>query len=253
MKACTVISWIGAALALVVLPAGIPGAMAASVASKNKEGNRMYEQKRYQEAEKAYLDAQLEAPERPELSYNLGNTLARQKKFDLAAQSLRQAVARGNKGLQASGWYNLGNTLFESGKYQDAAQAYIQSLRTNPADRDAKHNLELSWRKMQQQKQGSPGKNQKEDGQKSDSMQDRQEKREEQKNRQDQQQNQGSQNQREQKTAEPPQPSQAERKEGGMSRERALQILDAMKNQELMEKRKLLEQQARRKGSSKDW
>jgi Ca-activated chloride channel family protein len=219
------------------------GAYAASAASRNKEGNRLFQQGKYQDAEKAYLDAQLEAPGRPELLYNLGNTLIKQKKYDSAVQSLRQAAGKADHGLQASSWYNLGNALFESGKLPDAAQAFIQALRTNPSDRDAKHNLELTLRRMKEQKQNAAGRGTKDDQQKQDEG-----KQDNQAGSSGQQNTQGQQDRQEQ-----PQPAQADRREGSISKDRALQILDAMKNQELAEQRKLLERQARRKATGRDW
>ncbi len=43
-----------------------------SVASKNRTGNQFFDQGKYAEAEKAYLEAQSKDSGRPELSYNLG-------------------------------------------------------------------------------------------------------------------------------------------------------------------------------------
>ena len=240
-------------VALVAVCLLVPHAHAESVASKNKTGNRLFEQGKYQEAEKAYLEAQANMPGRPELSYNLGNTLIKQKKYDQALQALRQAVSKGDKGLQASSWYNVGNTLFDMGSFKDAAQAYIQSLRVRPEDRDAKHNLELSLKKEQeqqrQQQQQGPG-------QKQDSNQQKPDQNEGNKNEPKPQDKQGQQQQQEQPQGQKPanpQPSASSRPEGSFSKERALQILDALQNQELAEQRKLLERQARRKALGRDW
>ncbi len=77
--------------------------------------------------------------------------------------------ARATRGLQGSAWYNLGNALFGTGKYKDAAEAYVQTLRINPADREAKQNLELALRKLQQQqKQPASGGGQNDQQQKDD-------------------------------------------------------------------------------------
>ena len=149
-----------AAILLLVLT-GLPAAYADSAASKNKQGNRLFQEGKYEDAQKAYVEAHAQAPDKPEILYNVGNSLIKQKKYDQALQSLRQAVAKADRGLQASGWYNSGNALYEAGNYQDAAQAYIQALRSNPSDRDAKHNLELALRKKQeQQNQQNPKQNQ---------------------------------------------------------------------------------------------
>lgn len=224
-----------------------------SAATKNKEGNRLFQQGKYQDAEKAYVDAQLEAPSRPELLYNLGNTLIKQRKYEPAVQSLRQAVSKADRGLQASSWYNLGNALFESGKLPDAAQAFVQALRINPSDRDAKHNLELTLRRMKEQKQRASGKGSNDEQQKkSDGKQDAQAGNNEQQNQKnDQKQN--TQGQQDKTQQQQQQPAAADRREGSISKDRALQILDAMKNQELAEQRKLLERQARRTANGRDW
>ena len=232
----------GCAIALTAWLYLVPTAAAATPASQNRTGNRLYEQGKYQDAEKAYLEAGAGMPGRPEISYNLGNTLLRQKKYDQALQSLRQAVEKGNHGLQANAWYNAGNALFEMGNFRDSAQAFIQALQANPADREAKHNLELALRKLeehQQPSQGqqenkpqnpeSPGLNQKPD--------------------QPRPQNQEKPGQQ----PADPQSGSGDRREGGISRERALQILDALQNQELMEQRRLLEGQVRRKATGRDW
>ncbi len=242
--------WKSCFLLLLATDTGAGDAAAATVAAKNKQGNQLFYQGKYQDAEKAYLDAQLEAPGRPELLYNLGNTLIKRKKYDEAAQSLRQAVSKGDKGLQESGWYNLGNVLFESAKYGEAAQAYIQALHLNPADKDAKHNLELAWRKVQEQKQNSSGKDRKREQQKNAGNEGNQQQERGDKEKKDKDQAGDAQGKQDR---QPASQQQGEQREGSISKEQALQILDAMKNQELTEQRKLLERQERRKAIGKDW
>ena len=128
-----------------------PTVQAESIASKNKEGNRLFELGKYQDAEKAYLDAQAQSPGRPELIYNMGNSLVRQKKYEQALQSLRQAARKGDQKVRQGSSYNIGNALFEMGNFKDAVQAYVDALRVNPADLDAKHNLELALKNLKQQ------------------------------------------------------------------------------------------------------
>ena len=226
------------------------GLFAESVAGLNREGNRLFAEGKYADAEKAYVDAQAKTPGRPELLYNHGNTLIKEKKYEPAVQQLRQAVNKGDRGIQASAWYNSGNALFETGKYQDAAQAYIQALRINPADLDAKHNLELALRKVQeQQKQPGEGNGQ-QNPQQSRSQQ--------QPAPQDKQQTQASQqphpsDAQERNKPANPQATQADRREGSFSKEQALQILDALQNQELVDQKKRLERIERRRAVGKDW
>ena len=224
-------------------------ARAATAGSKNKEGNRHFAEGNYDEALKAYLEAQTNERDRPELLYNVGNTFIRQKKYEQALQSLRQATSKGNKGLQAESWFNAGNALFEMGKFGDSAQAYIQSLRLNPSDRDAKHNLELALRRVQEQKQKQQGQGQNQNKEKNSNQPQDQGSKDQQPKSQDS----GSSPAPQQPADADPQASQANNRDGSLTKERALQILDALQNQELAEQRKLSEQRNRRKAGGRDW
>jgi Ca-activated chloride channel family protein len=244
----TMARWIALPVLLTGTALSGVGLYAQSVAGLNREGNRLFAEGKYADAEKAYLDAQAKTPGKPELLYNHGNTLIKEKKYEPAVQQLRQAVSKGDRGIQASAWYNSGNALFEMAKYQDAAQAYIQALRINPADPDTKHNLELALKKTQEQeKQQGEGNGQQ------NRQQDRQ-----QPSPQDKKQNQANQqpspsDMQERNKPANPQSTQADRREGSFSKEQALQILDALQNQELVDQKKRLERAQRRKAVGKDW
>jgi Ca-activated chloride channel homolog len=231
-----------------VLLSGAKVVQAASAGSKNKEGNRYFAEGKYEEALKAYLEAQAQDRDRPELLYNVGNAFIRQKKYEQALQSLRQVTSKGDNRLQAASWFNAGNALFETGKFGDSAQAYIQSLRLNPADREAKHNLELALKKMQEQKQ----QNQRSQSQKQDKEQDSN-KPQDQGSKDRQSKSQDSDSRKDPQQPADPQSNQANRRDGSLTKERALQILDALQNQELAEQRKLSEQRNRRKAGGRDW
>jgi tetratricopeptide (TPR) repeat protein len=199
---------------------------AESPASKNKEGNRLFAEGRYEDAEKAYLGAAVNGPGRPEILYNLGNSLIKQKKYNPGVQALRQSMGNGDTRVQENSWYNSGNALFLMDNFKDAAEAFIQALRLDPADRDAKYNLELSLMQRKQQEQKQSRTNQK---------------------RQDSGQSQAG------KDKERNDSRQARQREGSISREQAAQILDAVRSQELEEQRKLLERRAGPNASGKDW
>jgi Ca-activated chloride channel homolog len=200
------------------------------------------------------LEAEAQAHGRPELQYNLGNSLIKQNKYDAALKSLRQAVGKGEKDLQESSWYNTGNALFHMDNFKDSVQAYIQALRINPADRDAKNNLEIALQKLKQQEQkgtsGSQQQNEQNDknaGMKPPPAPNKTQRKPDAPNPE------GSPAQQEREKSASPQATQAEQRDGTFTKERALQILDALQNQELAEQRKLLEQRAQRKGNGKDW
>lgn len=234
-------------LAVLLILANLPGAYAESAASKNKEGNRLFAHEKYEDAEKAYLEAEVKNPGKPELLYNLGNSLIKQKKFDQAIQTLHQSISKGDKGIKENSWYNAGNAFFSMGKFKDSAEAFIQALRLNPADKDAKHNLELALMKLkqQEQKQSSDKQNQqKSENPKPDQPSDVKEG-----VQPPDKQNQDSAG----KQQEQNKPSQSNRRESSFNKEQALQILDAVQNQEREEQRKLLERRARQEARGKDW
>ncbi len=223
-----------------------PALSGETVAGKNREGNQLFAQGRYAEAEKAYVEALAKVPSRPELIYNHGNSLIMQKKNDLALQQLRQAASKGGQGLQASAWYNSGNALYEMDRFQDAVQAYIQALRANPADRDAKHNLELALKKMEQQDRSGQGRPQ------DDDRGAKQQPRDQSGNRQADSKpapESSSPQQESRDTAD----SQGNRQDGNLSKEQALQILEAIHNQELADQRKHLQRLKRSRPEGKDW
>ena len=221
---------------------------AESLASKNKEGNRLFAQGKYEDAEKAYLDAQVNSPGRPEVLYNLGNSLIKQKKYDKGIQALRQSISKGDKGIRENSWFNTGNALFSKGSFKDSSEAFIQALRLNPADKDAKHNLEMALLKLRQQEQKQSNSSQKQQNSENPDQNRSQKENRNQASSKDQGSSSGQKGQN-----EPVKPQKPILREGSISKEQAIQILEAFRNQELEEQRKLMERHARQKTSEKDW
>lgn len=220
----------------------LPCLYADSPASKNREGNRYFSQGKYSDAEKAYLDAQIKSPGKPEILYNLGNSLIKQEKYDQGIQALDQSREKGEKELEENSWFNTGNALFLAGKYKDSAAAFIEALKLDPTDRDAKHNLEMALMKLQEQEQQKSNQDQ---SQSSDGKEDQPQ------TGRENQENPGNPDKTDK--SQSPNTDRADRPEDSISRERALQILEAVQDQELEEQRKLRERRAGRKLNEKDW
>ncbi len=127
-------------------------AAADQAATKNNEGNRLYQQKKFDDALKLYVDAQASRPGAPELHYNIGNVLFRKKEYDKAVEEYRRAQAASDPRLSQAAVFNRGNALMQQGRLQDAIQAYVQALRARPDDTDAKRNLEIALRLLEQKK-----------------------------------------------------------------------------------------------------
>jgi Ca-activated chloride channel homolog len=177
-----------AALALLVT------ACSPSAARLTDAGNQAFAKQAYDEALKAYSEAQANSPELAEPHYNSANVLYREGKYEEALRALQQAaqIARTGRVAQSS-HFNAGNAAYQTKGWEAAVESYRQALLRDPADLDAKHNLELALQQMQQQQnqQQEQQKQDQQDQQKQDPQQGGQ-------GRQDQQepdQQQGQQNQ----------------------------------------------------------
>jgi len=182
-------------------------------ARKNNEGNGLYEQKKFDEALKKYFDAQASRPGAPELHYNIGNVLFRKKEFDKAVEEYLRAQTSSDPVLSEAALFNRGNALAMQGKLEDAIQAYVQALRAKPDDTDAKRNLELALRLLEQQKKKQPQQQQQQD------------------KNQDQNKNQQSQQQPQPGDGKD-QPPPRQKRPGEMSEDEARQVLEALQQEE---------------------
>jgi len=217
----------------------------ASARSKNEQGNRLYEEKKYDEALKRYTEAQLEAPDSPQLHYNLGNVLFRKGDLEKARDEYRRALAAANPALDPRAVYNMGNTFLSQQQYRDAVSAYQRALKLNPSDADAKRNLELALLRMkQQQQQPKPSGGEKKD----DSEQKRKE--------QEPQPGAGEEKQqgREEKKKDPQAQGAAGKEKGSLSRDEAERILNALQDEEKDNMKKRMETaKEEQEEVEKDW
>jgi Ca-activated chloride channel family protein len=107
-------------------------------------GNEAYEDQRYEDALIEYREARLVEPDEPIVGYNLGNTLHQLRRFEEAAVLSAEALqATEDTVLAQSLRYALGGHAVERGLLFEARARYIDVLRTDPQDQDAKANLEL--------------------------------------------------------------------------------------------------------------
>jgi tetratricopeptide (TPR) repeat protein len=131
----------GAAVLLAGLFAATPAA--ADYRGHLRRGNRHFKAERVEEARQEYFNAQSDRPEAPEAPYNIGNTYLTEGKWDDAIRSFDQAATLAKHPLMKSlAAYNKGCALFGAGREEDAIAAFKESLRWNPADADAKYNIE---------------------------------------------------------------------------------------------------------------
>jgi Ca-activated chloride channel family protein len=228
------------AAALLVSAAATP--LLASARSKNEEGNRLYKQKKYDEALKKYTEAQLEAPDAPQLHYNLGNVFFKKGDWEKARDEYRRALASADPGLDPRSVYNMGNTFFSQQQYKDAVSSYQRALKLNPSDADAKRNLELALLRMKQQQQKQQ--------QQGNRKQDQKDQKQQSPSQQQKANNSGQEKQQEQQQQQAPSPKE----KGGLSREEAERILNALQEDEKENLKKRLEQSKdEEQNVEKDW
>lgn len=132
------------ALLVALLLAGCGGTAAHQ---KVSEGNEAYEAGRYEEALAAYRTAKELSPDDPIIDYNIGNTLNRLQQYKEATTASRDAARLADRIAEnrtaARALYSGGNHAYALNALEDARDAYIEVLLRDPADADAKHNLEI--------------------------------------------------------------------------------------------------------------
>ncbi len=221
------------------------GVSAQSVKSLVRKGNKLYEKKKYSDAEVMYRKALAKNPKYEKGAFNLGDALYQQKNFKGSGNFFRHlAEMTKTPRYQANSLYNLGNTFMSQKQYEKSIAAYIQSLKLDPANMDAKYNLTyarkmLKKQKQQQKKNKQNKKNNKKNKNKNKQNQNKnknQDKKDQQKKNQNQ--NQG-QNQKKQ------QQNQGNRKKQQISPQEAQRILNALKNNEKNTLKKLERQKAK--------
>ncbi|MBR5391533.1 MAG: tetratricopeptide repeat protein [Prevotella sp.] len=124
-------------------------AVCAAVSAQNdrqliREGNRLYRQKQYAQAEVLYRKAIAKKADNPQAVYNLGCALMMQQKDSAAIVQYENATKlEKNKLRQSKSWHNIGVMCQSHKMYGEAIKAYEQSLRLNPSDDETRYNLAL--------------------------------------------------------------------------------------------------------------
>jgi len=139
-------------LILALLPL-CASAVAKTPAGKVAEGNRLFREGEMEQALERYTEAQQELEDTSPVDYNIGNVLYRQGEYERAMEEYRRALAADDPELARQARFNMGNAHFQAQQYDKAIQDFSEVLRLSPEDMDAKRNLELSLRAMQQQPQ----------------------------------------------------------------------------------------------------
>jgi Ca-activated chloride channel family protein len=160
-------------------------------------GNRAFVAQDFESALQHYTNAQTRSIGEAEPLYNAASAYYRQQAMDQAQQSLEQALAQPDKAIEESIHYNLGNVAYQAQQFDAAIGQYESALRIDPADQEAKYNLELalSQQQNQQNQQQQNQQDQQQDQQNQEQNQQNQQSQQEQQNQQEQQDQQGQKGQ----------------------------------------------------------
>ncbi|MEN8845767.1 MAG: tetratricopeptide repeat protein [Candidatus Arcticimaribacter sp.] len=118
------------------------------------DGNQVYQDEAYPEAEAAYRKALSINSVNTKAQHNIGNTLYRSKDFDQANQRYFQTQKNSlNKAEKHLAFHNMGNGYMQKKDYEKAVEAYKNALRNNPTDDETRYNYALAKELLEKQKQ----------------------------------------------------------------------------------------------------
>ena len=214
--------------ALVILLA-LPSLYAQEEREYIRKGNRLYKKSEFAGSEGMYRRVQEQERSTEDAGFNLGNALYKQGRYGEAADEFVRSAVEGETDTvrQAESLYNLGNSLIKEQKYEEGIRAYINSLKLDPGNVEAKYNLAWAQDQLQQQQQQEQNQDQNQDQQDKDKKQEENDDQQQQDQNEDQQQQ--DQNEDQQQEEKPQdQEQQQQQQEQSISREDAKRLLDAL-------------------------
>jgi Ca-activated chloride channel family protein len=222
-----------------------------------EEGRSEYQKGNHPQALSAFERAAAARPEDPRTRFNVAGGLYKSGKYDEAA-ALYEALGRdAGSPVAAAARFNRGNSLYQKQDYRGAVQAYRDALRARPGDEETRRNLELALRALQEQEEQQKKQQQQQDEKQKDQQKPQQDQKQQGQDQQKQDQKSQGQPGQSQEQPRPQTPQEREeqrfRQETGMPKERAMQLLDALQQNEKAEQKKLLAQKRAQRKKGKDW
>jgi len=119
-----------------------------------REGNELYNQLKFKEAEIAYKKGLSKSPNYPAASYNLGNAIYQQDRnkeavsqFELVEKTFTKKMSK------AEAYHNMGNSFMKEKQYEKAVEAFKNSMRNNSKDEETRYNLAMAQELLEKQQQ----------------------------------------------------------------------------------------------------
>jgi Ca-activated chloride channel homolog len=116
-----------------------------------REGNTLYQQGNYAQAETEYSRAVRKNVNSFEAQFNLADALYKQERYDEAIDILDKLVQKeSDQGNLAQLHYNIGNCYLKQNKFEKSVEEYKNSLRAK-FDKEAQYNLSYALLKLKNQ------------------------------------------------------------------------------------------------------
>lgn len=189
------------------------------------DGNKNFVAKNFVDAEADYRISASKFPKKAISSYNLGNAIYETKQPAEAglayANSIVNSTSRSEK---HKAFHNLGNVCMKQKDYTNAVQAYKNALINDPSDEESRYNYALAKKML---KENPPKKDDKKDKKKDD-------KKDKNKDKKKDDKKDGDKDKKDDKKDgdKKPQNGQPKPQEGGISKQRLENLLDAVNNEE---------------------
>ncbi len=232
-----------------------------------REGNNLYNQLKFSDAEVAYKKALSKNPNYNKAAYNLGNAIYQQGRNKEAIANYELSVKSSkDKMSKAEIFHNMGNSFMKEKQYDKAVEAYKNSMRNNSKDDETRYNLAMAQELLKQQqdqnkddKDNKDNKDNKDDKNKDqkdkeggdqDKKEDKKDDKEKGKDKKD-----DKGDEKKDDKQDPEKKDQPQQRPNQLSPEQMKQLLDAMNNEENKTQQKLNEQKAkgRKIKQEKDW
>ena len=204
-----------------------------------REGNKLYKEKKYADAQKNYLDALSKQSNSYRGAFNLGDSYYKQKKYKEASEQFEMLAQRKTSNDTLSKVYhNLGNAYLQQKEFEKSINAFKNALKKNDSDEDTRYNLAYAQKMLKQQLQ-----QQKQDKDKKD------------KEKQDKDKKDKNKDNKDDKNKDKQKEQQQQQQNQNISKEDAQRLLEAMNNDEKKLRDKINEKKVKvpRGQIEKDW
>ncbi len=169
----------------------------------NYLGKRAYEKAKFAKSSEKFSQVVISKNKNGGIgNFNLGDSYYKQKDYDKAIAHYNVALLDRDFAHRSFAYQNIGNAYFRQGDLDKAKKSYIEAIKEDPSNYQARLNLEIAQKAQQEQRkeQGEEGSQDKQDRQKKENKeQDKQENKDGKSSEQDKQKQKQSQEQKNEK------------------------------------------------------